>query len=96
MEDSLPGMVGTIQWNNITGVRERRIGDVSNIVYLVQLIHHWRAELYKCAKIVVPFQLPRHAAVFMPQKMKHTEWQSVMNIQWKNLKEDLDPMDEFV
>jgi hypothetical protein len=45
---------------------------------------------------VVPFQLSRHAAVFMPQKMKSADWNTVMNIQWKNIKEDLNPMDEFV
>jgi hypothetical protein len=27
--------------------------------------------------------------------MKPADWQSVLQIQWKNLKEDLNPMDEF-
>jgi len=32
----------------------------------------------------------------MPQKMKPADWNEVMNIQWKNVKEDINPMDEFV
>ena len=87
---------GTTLQAIITEARERRIGEMSNIVYLVQLTHHWRAELYKCAKSVVPFQLPRHATVYLPQKMKPADWNEVMNIQWNNIKEDINPMDEFV
>jgi len=64
---------GTTLQAMITEARERRIGELSNIVYLVQLTHLWRAELYKCANNVGPFQLPRHAAV----KMKPADWHSV-------------------
>ena len=80
----------------ITEARDSRIGEMSNVIYLVQLTHLWRQELYRCARSVTPFQLPRHGAVFQPTQMDASAWQEVMKLQWSNLKTDLNVMDEFV
>ena len=80
----------------VTEARDKRIGELNNIIYLEQLTQLWRAELYRCAKSIEPFKLPRHGAVFEPTQMDSTAWQEVLKLQWSNLKTDLNVMDEFV
>ena len=79
----------------ITEASEKRIGELNNIVYLVQLTHLWRSELTRFAKSAVPFVLPNHSDIYVPTEMNIIKWQEVITIQWKNLKADLDFMDQF-
>jgi hypothetical protein len=79
----------------ISEATEKRIGELNNVVYLVQLTLLWRSDITRLAKSTVPFTLSNSSEIFVPSDMNILRWQEVIEIQWKNFQGDLDYMDQF-